>query len=119
MGVERPDGPSISVDVETMGAAAREMVTLKGLTDWAGTEHTDLRAAGEGVFPQGRGITGMQNAALKAAWYEAKKIENLTTRYADALTIATRQYGETDRHSAAAVAAAATGMQPPRDDDGE
>ncbi len=113
MALERPEHNAVTVNVDTLGATARQMKTLEGLKDWAGIENANLSFGRCGAFWPAGNLTTTENEALKAAWNEVKAIDNLTAHYTDALGAAAKKYGDTDRHSAAAVARAAAGMNEP------
>lgn len=113
MAVERPERETITVNVGTVGTTARQFGALEGLKDWAGIENANLHFGACGAFHYAAGLTRRETDALKAAWREVKAIDNVTAHYADALRMAAKDYGETDRHSAAAVAKAAGVMNEP------
>lgn len=117
MALERPEHSAVTVNVDTLGATARQMKTLEGLKDWAGVDNADLCFGACGAFWPAGNLTRTETDALKAAWREVKAIDKLTGHYTDALGAVGKKYGDTDRHSAAAVAKAADGMsQPPAPD---
>ncbi len=113
MAVERPEHSAVTVNVDTLGTTARQLKTLEGLKDWAGIENANLSFGGCGAFWPAGNLTTTENDALKAAWREVKAIDKLTGHYTDALGAVANKYGDTDRHSAAAVAKAADGMNRP------
>lgn len=112
MGLERPDHDGVAVDIDTLGNLAVEIRTLLGLTDWRGIDNTGIPFGDSGTFAPAKSLGDVHDAGLTVAWGVVQRMEMLNARFAEGLADAVRVYGETDRHSAAAIAAAAEGIVP-------
>lgn len=113
MGVEQPEHETITVNVETLGATAAELDSVRGLTDWAGNENIGLSYGGEAAFRPAGGLGAVHDKAMQTAWAVVQRIEKINGRYADGVAAAAHEYGARDRHSADGVDAAAKGMSAP------
>lgn len=110
MAVAQPDHEGVVVNVETLGAAARTLDAVRGLTDWAGEENIGVPFGDTATFGPADGLGGVHDRAMTVAWEVVGRVEKASARYADGVADAAAEYGWTDRHSAAAIDAAARGM---------
>jgi hypothetical protein len=110
--LERPDHDGVAVDIDTLGNLAVEVRTLLGLTDWRGVDNTGIPFGDSTTFAPAKSLGDVHDAGLTVAWGVVQQMEMLNARFAEGLADAVRVYGETDRHSAAAIAAAAEGIAP-------
>ena len=114
MAVERPpnEGSSVHVNIDTLGGCAAELRTLEGLSDWS-EEQESVTISSCFTFPPAAGFDSTYRDFAHQASQIVGRIERLNNQYADAVAKAVKTYGETDRHSAAALAAITKAMSAP------
>ncbi|MGH8877979.1 MAG: hypothetical protein ACRD0P_11650 [Stackebrandtia sp.] len=119
MSVERPDHAGLAIDVETLGGTAKVLDSLRGLTDWAGKDNTGIAFGTGDAFGPASRLGAIHDKALQVTSGVIRLVDQTSDRYTDALHVAAETYGSTDKHSAAAVDAAAKGFTDTHTDPGE